>query len=537
MSIYFYGGTVKEQEEPKERVKTVLNDYDLENRTLLGKGGQGEAYLVTSKDGTCKAVDKEFNPSNSDAKDLEHFVNQIEICQRIDHAQVPHLIGHYEEDLNIKNKSYTVFHAVYEFIEGQNLREFVEENGGLSPQESAEIILSALEPVGYLHSLDILHRDLKPSNLIVGSDGKVHTIDLGIVKDGIDKTRHGSTMGAGSLGYVCYEQLMGRNTRSNDLYSLGAALFFCATGQDVATLSVDYRQEEKGFTEIIQRFDVDRDLAKIIQKATDPDHTKRYKTAEEMKSDLRCFLDGTLESVVGNSLVISDMDRKGRKEALINFAESLDDKALLKSMKINKLMTHKEYKSFRKLSLEIRKAVGHMTREDDYIISKNAYWALFQGPVFVGSLLAAVVTRNGYMTIGAYTLGSFISYFNCKHIINDRGQRAYRSLQRNLTEWDDMRRRFLEDARQKDGLPEGIERKLLSCGEHADFLFEYKKLLNENGRPNFLPSRDEVLNYAKDMLTEAVRKRRIRRQIEETDNNIKKITTTKIPSSGRRVTK
>jgi hypothetical protein len=86
--------------------------------------------------------------------------------------------------------------------------------------------VSLLEAVGRLHAAGVFHRDLKPSNVLVGVDGQVTIVDLGIAEDESDPERWRSGRPvSGTPPYVAPERFHGvpADVRS-DLYSVGVML-------------------------------------------------------------------------------------------------------------------------------------------------------------------------------------------------------------------------------------------------------------------------------------------------------------------------
>ena len=94
------------------------------------------------------------------------------------------------------------------------------------------------EALRALHSAGLVHRDLKPANLMLGRDGKVTVVDLGIVQrvtDGHDASGH--TVGTPAMApeMLSDEEV----TRLADIYSLGLWVIIVSRASH---LSMDPRQ-------------------------------------------------------------------------------------------------------------------------------------------------------------------------------------------------------------------------------------------------------------------------------------------------------
>jgi len=127
-----------------------------------------------------------------------------------------------------------------EYIDGGDLRSYVEEHGPMSEQQAVETILTVASAVGMLHASHVLHLDIKPGNIVLrhGSDGKLEPvlIDFGIAKhfgsDG-SPTTYLTAKGASS-GYAPIEQYDDIDTFSPqiDIYALGGTLYYLLTGKN-----------------------------------------------------------------------------------------------------------------------------------------------------------------------------------------------------------------------------------------------------------------------------------------------------------------
>jgi serine/threonine-protein kinase len=118
-----------------------------------------------------------------------------------------------------------------EFLEGRNLRQYVQEHG---PQKETMSIVWAkqiADILTYLHELDppIVHRDLTPDNLIVEEDGAISLIDFGAANQFLS-TATGTIIGKTS--YMSLEQFRGKSSPPCDIYSYGCTLQFLLLGID-----------------------------------------------------------------------------------------------------------------------------------------------------------------------------------------------------------------------------------------------------------------------------------------------------------------
>lgn len=107
---------------------------------------------------------------------------------------------------------------VMEYVDGRNLREFLQEN---PPRQLRERVLEQLlSAVSYLHSKGIIHNDLKPENILITTvDNNVKLIDFGLSDNDAHYLYH--TLGC-TPAYASPELIAQEKTDSrSDIYSLG----------------------------------------------------------------------------------------------------------------------------------------------------------------------------------------------------------------------------------------------------------------------------------------------------------------------------
>ncbi|GAB2501186.1 serine/threonine-protein kinase [Nocardiopsis aegyptia] len=120
---------------------------------------------------------------------------------------------------------------VMEFLTGRSLHALVRQDGPCGHERTAAWGLDLLSALTAAHDQGILHRDVKPENVMVTDSGRVVLTDFGIATIA-DSTALTQTVGVvGSPGYLAPERLAMRPASpAGDLWSLGATLYFTATG-------------------------------------------------------------------------------------------------------------------------------------------------------------------------------------------------------------------------------------------------------------------------------------------------------------------
>lgn len=100
----------------------------------------------------------------------DSFVLGYEAMHQLSHPNIIKVFGFY---LKADIPCFTM-----EFINGINLREYVERNGILSFDKANEILQTITKTINYCHEKGIHHGDLKPNNVMITNDGVIKIIDF-----------------------------------------------------------------------------------------------------------------------------------------------------------------------------------------------------------------------------------------------------------------------------------------------------------------------------------------------------------------------
>lgn len=191
---------------------------------LIGAGGMSRVYMADDLrlPGKRWAV-KESISLGSSYGDIQA---EAEILLSLNHPLLPRVTDFFQPD----SEGYS--YLVMDYIEGQNLNQFINSNSGAL--SGAQILIMAkqlLQVLCYLHGQHppIIYRDLKPSNVMLTASGSLVLIDFGIARN--FKSGAGEdTEKLGTVGFAAPEQYGGmQSTPLSDLYGLGALLLYLAT--------------------------------------------------------------------------------------------------------------------------------------------------------------------------------------------------------------------------------------------------------------------------------------------------------------------
>jgi len=188
-----------------------------------------------------------------------------------------------------------LWYYVMELLEGETLAERIHRDGPLPAAQVARIGHQAAGALAEAHALGVVHRDVKPDNLflakIAGSE-LVKVLDFGLaqlVAEDATVTRTGWIVG--TPAYIAPEQAAGVAVDARtDIYSLGAALYFAATGHALFD-----RSSGSGFLRShmfdepappSQVWPVPPELEGIIMRCLRKSPDDRYQTASELAAAL-----------------------------------------------------------------------------------------------------------------------------------------------------------------------------------------------------------------------------------------------------------
>ena len=123
---------------------------------------------------------------------------------------------------------------VMAYLPGGSLQQMVRQHGALSCSDARRYTRQIASALSQLHSRQMCHFDVKPGNVMLDASGIAVLIDFGITKhyDGHGNQTSATPVGV-SAGYAPLEQYQGGTDRfspESDIYSLGATLYFLATG-------------------------------------------------------------------------------------------------------------------------------------------------------------------------------------------------------------------------------------------------------------------------------------------------------------------
>jgi eukaryotic-like serine/threonine-protein kinase len=272
-------------------IKVALGQT-LEGRFLLleeiGRGGMSVVFKASDLEngGQAVAVKVPLPQYSSGLGSWSMFQHEAELGLKLDHPAILRFVGLAPK----KDRTY----LVTEFVSGPTLASRIGRGRKLPESEAFAIMSRLCEAVDYLHRAQVVHYDLKPANVLLGDDGSVRVIDLGMAHE-VVKGRFGFGGAAPLLAtaeYVAPEQIGRRRGQpSVDIYALGCILYEMLTGQtpfegDDPFVVASARQigDPKAPRALCPT--ISEQAEEITLRALRRDPAERYATAAAFKADL-----------------------------------------------------------------------------------------------------------------------------------------------------------------------------------------------------------------------------------------------------------
>ena len=284
-------------------------------KDIIGKGGMSTVYLGQHKTLLKPVAIKVLNTEYiTNANIRKRFLDEARNMFSMSHNNIIR-----STDLIDQND---IVAFVMEYIQGKTIKQLLEEKGKLEDFEIILIFSQMISAVNYIHEQGLIHRDIKPSNFMINEKMEVKLMDFGIAKDlninNSDNTN--TTLNMGTTMYMSPEQIRSTRdvTNQSDIYSLGVLLWQMVTGSrpyELDTLST-FDIQVKIVNEALPLTKTSWD--EIIQKATEKNIEKRYKSCKDINIDDFIKINNQVQPNTPFQNVIIDIESNGTYIQKIN---------------------------------------------------------------------------------------------------------------------------------------------------------------------------------------------------------------------------
>ncbi len=196
---------------------------------LVGAGTFARVYRgCHTKTADIKAIKVLRSRYSEDLETQDSFLREGKMVMKLRH---PNIVPIYEVEEE-KGRTYMVM----DFVEGQNLRDYVRAHKKLKVKTVLSIVRDLAAGLDYAFEHGISHRDLKLSNVLLSTKGQAKLVDFGLAAVTSEDASEES-FNPRSIDYAGLEKTTGvsRDDKRSDIYFLGCMLYHMLTGHSPLT--------------------------------------------------------------------------------------------------------------------------------------------------------------------------------------------------------------------------------------------------------------------------------------------------------------
>jgi eukaryotic-like serine/threonine-protein kinase len=288
--------------------ETIGERYEIEE--LVGHGGMSSVYKardsLLERHVALKILHEQYS---GDDDFVERFKREARSVAQLQHPNIVTVIDRGEED----GRQFIVF----EYIEGENLKEHVVRKGRLDVREALEIALEVARGLAFAHAQGLVHRDVKPQNILLNGDGRAKVTDFGIARsvdvDGMTQT--GTVLGTSN--YIAPEQASGQRVDAHsDVYALGVVLYELLAGElpfpGESFVAVAMKHVHEPAPNLLDvRGDVPLRVAAAVDRALEKDPEQRFPAMDAFAAELDACLAEVDHGPEGDATAVLPSARRG----------------------------------------------------------------------------------------------------------------------------------------------------------------------------------------------------------------------------------
>jgi serine/threonine-protein kinase len=236
-----------------------------------------------------------------DPRTVASFEREARICQKFVHPNIVSI-------LDIGNEG-RFHYFTMEFIEGGNLRDFMNIRKTLSPIEATRCIYQICQGLEYALKMGASHRDLKLTNVLMSSTGVAKLVDFGLAgaenatqagtSDDVQRALEYSTLERGTNAP--------RNDPRSDIFFAGSIYYelLCGEGPWQRTIDREEKLQLSRYSNVRPLKQVlpglPEGIYRIVKTMMELNPSSRYQSYVEVNKDLRALLAELGEPTEDNS--------------------------------------------------------------------------------------------------------------------------------------------------------------------------------------------------------------------------------------------
>ena len=294
----------------------IAGRYELKD--VVGKGGMSTVYCAYDTQLERNVALKILHDHYGEDDDyVARFRHEARAAAQLSHPGIVTVIDRGEAD----GRQFIVF----EFVEGETLKDLVERGGPMPIRRALEVGLEVGRALAFAHQRGLIHRDVKPQNVLLNGDGRAQVTDFGIARslEAVGRTETGTVLGTSH--YIAPEQARGeRVDAQTDVYSFGVVLYEVLAGQVPYSgenfLTVAMRHVNEKVPSVLEaRPDAPLRLAALVERCMAKDPAERPASMDDVVAELEACLaelgsqpDGDATMIARSPIVSSPRPRERR---------------------------------------------------------------------------------------------------------------------------------------------------------------------------------------------------------------------------------
>lgn len=293
---------------------SIFGGYEIVEE--LREGGMGRVFrarhLTLQRDVALKVLSDRYADDESYRL---RFLTEARAVARLNHRNIVQIydFGRVE----------TTFFLAMELVPGLSVGDRIKRNGRFTEREAIAVVRQACSALGVAHAAGIVHRDVKPDNLILGDDGLVKLVDLGLAKS-VSDDQHLTQTGvvSGTPHYISPEQIAGMKDIDGraDIYSLGATLFHMVTGRTpfegsspMVVVAKHLHEEPEDPRTLVPGLGAG--ICAVIRKMMARDRNQRYSDMKVVDEVLSLLEVGGIRATIGDVSASVTLQEEGHRRS------------------------------------------------------------------------------------------------------------------------------------------------------------------------------------------------------------------------------